>query len=477
MKKVFLKPAKVALDLGDGSERAQYVNQDYILRKLGRPHRCVNIMYTYYPKDKEWPARISEACKDMNVSFAWDYPYDDYFPYRADGEPFNQMRDIRRHGQDVLLTLTIDCSLGDDELRKIAKELKPFGRMKIRINHECVGDWFTHNKRFTHAEIADFFIRFHNIIKEEAPNVSTVFCAGMMADIEIEEDGKKKTVRRVDSEEEYMKVYEAADVWSTDKYIALHYGWPYNIAEKGGEGHCHQSVDETYSWFKELAQYLEEKTGRSVLTSAEFNADGDVTGPFHQGDPVVRFFKRMKEEETDFLKAISLYQFRDKGRLGLEIEDPNNPDVGIEQPLLKEYKAMLNDPFFSPFEEKGEDVVFPASTRWGSSEDAEGIVTTLTFEKTPEFCEVTCDEDKAMMINFAGMWFYKAVGVSTIDLMSYFFENPLEGKKDIDVSFYVTPVNGENVDDGSLDWNMNYRGTIESEPKFRIRYEVPALVE
>ena len=47
--KTQLTPAKCALDLGDGSERGLYVNQDYILRKLGRPHRGINIMYCYYP--------------------------------------------------------------------------------------------------------------------------------------------------------------------------------------------------------------------------------------------------------------------------------------------------------------------------------------------------------------------------------------------------------------------------------------------
>ena len=81
--KTQLTPAKCALDLGDGSERGLYVNKDYILRKLGRPHRGINIMYCYYPFDKEWPQRVSEACTDTNISFAWDYPYDDYFPYRG----------------------------------------------------------------------------------------------------------------------------------------------------------------------------------------------------------------------------------------------------------------------------------------------------------------------------------------------------------------------------------------------------------
>ena len=74
LNKVTLTPATCGLDLGDGSERAEYVNQDYILNTLGRPHRNIGIMYTYYPKDKEWPERISVACKDMEIHFQWDYP-------------------------------------------------------------------------------------------------------------------------------------------------------------------------------------------------------------------------------------------------------------------------------------------------------------------------------------------------------------------------------------------------------------------
>lgn len=75
--------AKCAVDLGDGSERGEYVNQDYILNKMGRPHRSISLMYCYYPLDKEFPGRISEVMKDEDVSFAWDYPYDDYSHTRA----------------------------------------------------------------------------------------------------------------------------------------------------------------------------------------------------------------------------------------------------------------------------------------------------------------------------------------------------------------------------------------------------------
>ena len=137
---VRISPAACAVDLGDGSERGEYVDQDYILHTIGRPLRSISLMYCYYPNDEGWPLRSSVAFKDKEVGFAWDYPYDDYFPYGGgiggslDNEPFNQMRDIRRHGQDVALTLTIDCSVTDDHLEKIAKELATFGRMRLRIN-------------------------------------------------------------------------------------------------------------------------------------------------------------------------------------------------------------------------------------------------------------------------------------------------------------------------------------------------------
>ena len=74
IKKIHMGPAKCAVDLGDGSERGEYVNQDYILHTLGRPHRAINLMYCYYPLDKEWPGRISEVMKDAEVSFSGIIP-------------------------------------------------------------------------------------------------------------------------------------------------------------------------------------------------------------------------------------------------------------------------------------------------------------------------------------------------------------------------------------------------------------------
>jgi hypothetical protein len=223
-------PAKCAVDLGDGSERGRYVNQDYILRKLGRPHRGINLMYCYYPLDKGWPGRASVAHASDSVAFAWDYPYDDYFTYKGglggnlQDEPFTFMRDVRRHGQDVLLTLTIDPHVSDEHLIAIAKDLTTFGRMFLRINHVATGNWFSFNKRCTYQEVADFFVRFHKIVKQYAPNVKTILCIGGIERLDKEE---------MEKEPEFTEAVRHTDIWSVDKYMALHWGWPYDVAERG----------------------------------------------------------------------------------------------------------------------------------------------------------------------------------------------------------------------------------------------------
>lgn len=473
---VKLCPAKCAVDLGDGSERADYVNQDYILQALARPHRCVNLMYTYYPLDKEWPARISEACADMDVKFAWDYPYDDYFPYGQNGEPFEQMKDIRRHGQDIMLTMTIDIKTPTEHLERIARELKPFGRMKLRINHECNGNWFTHNKRYSYEEIGTFFDRFTKIIKQIAPNVQTVFCAGL------------REGDNLPYEAEFTKAYNSCDVYSCDKYLALHWGWPYDIAEIGGDSHEAQNLDYIYRVFNDTSAYLREHFGDKPFILGEFNVDGDVTGAFLQADSIRRFYKKVAEDPSCKISAISMYQFRDRGRLGLEIEDPSNPAVGIKQPLLTAYREIIADEFFSPQIVKGsEDVIFPKVLRWGGSEDADGIEITVHLEKMPVFCEAEYDSDVTLMTSFFGRWFYKAKGVTRVDMMSAFFDAQSErslgagelipeGGIDVPLRIFVTPGDGVNSCE-SEDTCVNYYDTLVNPPRLRIRYSPCKVVE
>ena len=467
---VHMGKAKCAVDLGDGSERGEYVNQDYILHKMGRPHRSISLMYCYYPFDKQWPGRISEVMKDANVSFQWDYPYDDYFTYKGgiggttDDEPFTCMRDVRRHGQDVTLTLTVDPHCTDEQLIAIAKDLRPFGRMMLRINHEATGNWFSFTKRATYKEIGDFFVHFTDIIHEYAPNVKTIICIGGIEDL-------NKT--EMEKEEEFKATIPSADIWSVDKYMALHWGWPYDVAVKGGSTHSRSSVRETYEKTKasfERYKFLNGGEGKPMVMS-EFNADGDVTGPYDQAAMIKEFCDMLKNDtEQGWFNGFTFYQFRDRGRLGLEIEDPNNKNVGIEQPALQTYKEIIHDDYFYPSMKQGEEQQLPVTLRWGGSEDATGIAIPLHFDKSPVFCEATFDEPLNLMMEINGKWFYKSPEAKTIDFMPAFFEKPLDGAADLTLKIFAPPASGENAPSQGADWQTNYYTTITKLPNIRIRF-------
>ncbi len=459
--------AKCAVDLGDGSERGEYVSQDYILHTLGRPHRSISLMYCYYPLDEGWPGRASVVHANPDVSFAWDYPYDDYFTYKGglggntDGEPFNYMREIRQHGQDVTLTLTMDPHISDEHLIAIAKDLKPFGRLMLRINHEATGNWFSFNRRCTYQEVADFYCRAHRIIKEYAPNVQTILCTGG-----VEENGK------IEKEEEFTEAVRCTDMWSIDKYFALHWGWPFDVAERGGTTHSRGNIREIYEYTKKSYERFSELCGgiKKPMMMSEVNADGDVVGPYEQAAMVKEFCDILKEENATWFTNFSMYQFRDRGRLGLEIEDPNNSEVGIAQPILETYKEIIHDEYFRPEMTIGAEVQLPLTLRWGGAEDAEGIAIPVHLESNPHFFELVFEDDSNLMIEINGTWFYKSPKAKTIDVMSAFFKKPVNGPCDMTLKIFAPPATGEN-DISTEDGLYNSYTTIKKLPKIRLRFE------
>ena len=465
-------PAKCALDLGDGSERGEYVNQDYILNKLGRPHRAINLMYCYYPNDKKWPKRVSEAYKNDGTG-AWGYPYDDYFTYKGGlkgnlkGEPFNQMREIRSHGQDVLLTLTMDPFLSDEHIIAIARDLRTFGRVLLRINHEATGDWFAFNKMASYEEVASFFVRCCDIIHREAENVKIILCL----------DGfKKLSEKKMAKEDIFKEAIKAADIESVDRYLALHWGWPYDVAKKGGNTFARYSVKDIYEITKKsYNRYVEINGGeKRPMVLSELNADADVTGAYEQAQMMEDFAKYVKEDPEKWLSGFTFYQMRDRGRLGLEIEDPNNSEVGIEQPVMKTYKKLLFDKYFYPKLKQGKETKLPIRLRWGGSEDAEGIAIPIRFKQDPVFCEAYFEgslEKANLMMELNGRWFYKAPGVKCIDFMSAFYEKRLKGEKDLTLKIFAPPANGENDPKQGDDWQTNYYYTLKALPELRIEYK------
>ncbi|MGN1148692.1 MAG: hypothetical protein ACI4TB_09735 [Lachnospiraceae bacterium] len=473
IKGIKLTPAKCAVDLGDGSERGFYVNQDYILQKLHRPHRGVNLMYCYYPMDETWPKRAQDAYADKEVSFAWDYPYDNYFPYLGgiggsrEGEPFTCMRDVRKHGQDVVLTLTCDPHVTDEQIIAIAKDLRPFGRMMLRMNHEATGDWFSFNKRASYAEVADFFVRFHKILKEYAPNVKTILCIGGVEDV---------NSPKITKEEEFAEAVRTTDIWSVDKYMALNWGWPYEVAEKDNSQHKKEDAAYVYDMTKRSFYRYKELNGgvAKPMLMSEMNADGDVTGPFDQVKMVQEFCQMIKEDPDRWFSGFTFYQFRDDGRLGLEITDPNNPEVGVEQPLLAAYRDIIQDDFFKPGMEETGAKELPVTLRWGGSEDAEGLSIDLALESNPVFAEANFNGSLAeanLMMEINGRWFYKAPGVTFVDFMPAFFDQKLTGPCTVKLNIFAPPATGENDPSQGDDWMENYYYTITELPDIRLRFE------
>jgi hypothetical protein len=395
---------------------------------------------------------------------------DDYFPYggglggTTDGEPFQSMRDVRRHGQDVILTLTVDPAVTDAHLKKLAEELRPFGRMMLRINHEAMGSWFAYNKRFSYQEVADFYVRFHKIIKEHAPHVQTILCVG---------DGKVNESGTLKYEDEFAEAISVADMWSADTYLSLHWGWPFDVAEPGGETHKRVTNEDIFDGLKFEYDRFMARSGEKSRPFAlnEFNADGDVNGPFEQATQVEDFYHRLPKE-APFVKAVTFYQFRDRGRLGLEIEDPSNANEGYEQPILQAYKNIMSLPQHLPTMEIGDAATFPANLRWGGSQDADGISLPVSFEKSPTFCEVTFEgEDIALnlMMEINGRWFYKAPGAKTIDLMPAFF-NSATPPNNCNLNIFSPPPNGTNDPAQGTGWETNYLSQIKNPPQMRIRY-------
>lgn len=469
--KLHMGKAACAVDLGDGSERGEYVNQDYILNQLGRPHRSVNLMYCYYPLDNGWPVRASSLGKNSGVSFAWDYPYDDYFPYtgglegNTEGEPFESMKDVRRHGQDVTLTLTMDCAVSDEQLVQVARDLEPYGRLMLRINHEATGDWFAFNKRYSYQQVADFYVRFHNIIKREAPNIRTILCIG---------GGPENGSSELQYEKEFKEAVGAADIWSGDYYLALNWGWPFTIAETGGKTHKRAVVNRIFDDNRFSLERFTCLNGgvTKPLVISELNADGDVTGPYDQALMMKEFYRMVRDEKASWLTGITCYQFRDRGRLGLELEDPNDPGNGIRQPLFDTYKEIIHDEYFMPSMETGDEAALPVRLRWGGSEDSDGLAMMLCFEETPVFCEVYFeDENLNAIFELNGKWFYKKPGVKSTDLMPAFFEKPIESGQELIFRLFAPPADGVNDPSQGSDWTENYYAQINALPKFRIRYK------
>ena len=118
----------------------------------------------------------------------------------------------------------------------------------------------------------------------------------------------------MEKEEEFTQAVLEADIWSVDKYMALHWGWPYDIADEGGNSFGRSAVRDIFDLTKqsfERFKYLNGGISKPMVMS-EFNADRDVTGPYEQAEMVKLFCNILEEEKADWFTGFTFYQFRDR---------------------------------------------------------------------------------------------------------------------------------------------------------------------
>ena len=230
------------------------------------------------------------------------------------------------------------------------------------------------------------------------------------------------------------------------------------------------SVREVFELTKrsyERFRYLNGGASKPMVMS-ELNADGNVTGPYEQAEMIRLFCDMIEEENADWLSAFTFYQFRDRGRLGLERQDPNNADVGIEQLVMQTYRELIHRERYLPSMTVGGETELPVKLIWRSSEDAEGIAIPLHFEAPPVFCELYFEDESNLMLELNGRWFCKSPKTRYVDLMPAFYGNNIHGECELTLKLFAPPASGEN-DLAAEDGMFSYSFTLEKLPEIRIR--------
>ena len=131
--------------------------------------------------------------------------------------------------------------------------------------------------------------------------------------------------------------------------------------------------------------------------------------------------------------------FRDRGGLGLEKEDVNNPALFQEQPALETYREAIQDPHFALRTETREaGTGLPLNFRWVTPTEAEGFEFTYSVPKGQEWLKLSVPAQPQLLINLDGQWALKPVGASILEL-------PCDPARDtLSVQMFAVPPDGRN---------------------------------
>jgi hypothetical protein len=350
-----LHRTKPMLIMSNGSERGDFVPLGHIFSRTGRIHDGIQVLKSYYPYEANWSAhhKISEVSGHENVDFAWDYEYEDYHPFNlntADGNCREQFQDIKRFGSDLHLTIAMDLSLTDQDIEEVARSLRPYGRIFLRINHECNGNWFRFNKYHSYKEVNDFFVRCHKIVKSNCSDIYTVF--SLTGDFFANEKVVTDFFLRL-APDEMREALETADYWSLDRYASLHYGWPFEetVTPESKNTYFKGTVEDWWRLIEEcyLSMIWHNGLKMKPLFINEFNSDSNVDGLKAQAEIVGSVYDRLARGDFAWLAGIAFYQFRDLGGLGLEKGDleefRENPALGAYRDAVNriQYRIQIED--------------------------------------------------------------------------------------------------------------------------------------
>jgi hypothetical protein len=423
----------------DGSERGDYVPQEHVFNRIGRPHHVINLMFQYYPDMENWPTQGTKRHgfyrhNDLNKG-------DGYFPLvLEEGGPWGQaylrqIEEVRAYGQDAQLTLTLHPNTPEEDLIRIAKSLEPFGRMRIRINHECNGTWFYFNQRWSYGEVSDGFIRFHNILHEHAPEILTVACWNGKGEAYTEPE--KADAGGQLTEDQLAPMFRTADIVSYDQYASLHWGWPDPDYDRN---HPKDFFDVPFEVWWELLYEVHDRMcdlrgGETPLEIHEINEDADVIGIAKQAEWTTRFYRHVADLKLPWLTNITFYMFRDRGGLGLEQEDVDDPSKYEEMPALKAYSDAIGDPYFDM---RIEEVVNESpSLRWKTATDAQGYGFTFDVPSRAEDCALELPGALNLLVKAGDRWYHKPAGVEAIEIGA-----AQQGA--LEVAVFAPPADGRN---------------------------------
>ncbi len=410
IRRIRLARPPCTIGITDGSERGSYVPQAHLLRQTGRPHHVVNLMFQYYPDLENWPTQgvnYRGFYRNTNLNKG-----DGYFPLvLEEGGPWGQLylrqiEEVRAHGQEPQLTLTLHADTPDTTLKAIARSLAPCGRMRIRINHECNGVWFYFNQRWSYSQVSDFFIRFHNILHEQAPEVQTCACWNGPGEDYAKPEGAASMRGRL-TPDSLGPMFRAADIISYDQYASLHWGWPNPAFDPHNPSEFFRlPFDVWWKLLDDCHRQMCELRGEEVnIEVHEINEDADVIGLEAQAAWVTRFYQEVVRRNLPWLTNITYYMFRDRGGLGLELEDLENPERYTEQPALAAYREAIQHPHFEHKVVSGNTHPGgPLQFTWNTPTDAEGYQMDYALPGTCRSASIRLPAHQGLLIQAGSQW-------------------------------------------------------------------------